>query len=114
MKKLLSGLIILLLLVGCGIQTSVDVTEIDAHVERLKQHAETQSDFEQYKADLEEFNNYLKGIDNEKYQEYIEVQIEANNMRIEGIEEMDSDLITESSFKQAHALDILEQIKEAQ
>lgn len=109
MKKLL--FVVLLILVGCG---SVDIGSIDEHLESIKAHAETAgADQEGYINELESFNEFLEGINDEDYQEYISVQIEANNMRIEALETDNSDLITSSSLKQAQALQILDKLKES-
>lgn len=114
MRKALLVLIGVIILSACSANTNATMSEIDEYVEKLRQHSETLSDFEQYKADLEEFNSYLGGIKEKEYKDYVKIQIEANIMRIAGIEKMDSKLITDSSFKQAQALDILEEIKGAQ
>jgi hypothetical protein len=112
MKKMLFVLV-LIFLVGCG---NKDYSQdIDDHVEKMKTHAESAAaDREGYIEDLKAFNEFLDTIDDEKYEEYVKKQKEANKMRLEALETDNSDLITESSLLQATALQIYDKLKESE
>lgn len=111
MKKYLL-LLGLLFVVGFN-SDDVNIDEIHNYIEDIKEYAEINRASEEYVPTLQAFNDYLDNITHEELQEYIDVQIEANNMRIEGLQKDDADLITESSFKQAKALEILYQLEES-
>lgn len=111
MKRVL--ILALIVLVGCT--NKVDASEIYSYIDVSEDYAEIAgSDREGYINHLKDFNEYLEGIKDNNYSNYVQLQIEANNMRIEALESKNSDLITESSFKQAKALLILESIRESE
>ena len=109
MKKLI-GLLLLVLLVGCG-----NVQEdLESHLETMKTHAETRTDLEGYINDLKAFNTFLESVEDNKYSDYVKTQLEANNTRIEALETKDVELITDSSFLQAKAIQLYEELKESE
>lgn len=109
MKKLLVVGLLFLGLFGCSSEVSIE--EIETHVDKIKTHAETAGTNEEgFLEDLQAFNEYLEDVESE-FKEYAEIQIEANNMRIEGLTNKDNELISDSSWKQAEALQILDEIK---
>lgn len=112
MKKIVIVLMVVLL-AACG--NSVDASQIDEQINIMKAHAETAgTDREGYMSTLKEFNEYLETIEDKDYEEYVTIQMEANNMRYKGLENDDSDLISDSAWKQAQALQILDEIRESE
>lgn len=108
MKKILVAFLILLL-AGCGVDKEGSV--IDEHIEIIGSYAEyASSDHESYIKSMNEFNEYLSNIVG-KYEEYAQVQIEANEMRIKGIEENDNELFSDSAWVDAKARQILDDIR---
>ena len=105
-------IVVVLLLAGCGSNTA---EMIDEHLTTMKAHAESAgADTEQYLTDIQEFNDYLEGIENADFKEYVEKQLEANEMRVEALQKEDSDLIKESAYLQLEALFLYNELKESQ
>lgn len=112
MKKIMIVVLFLVGLTGCGNDVTLD--EIDNYVNEIKVNAESAADDKEgYKDVIQEFNEYLKNADG-KFEEYADAQIEANTLRLEGLNKDDNELISESSWKQAEALQILDELKESE
>lgn len=110
MRKLLLVVVAMLFLGACG--NSVGLDEINSHISKMKEHAETAgSNPEQYMEDIKEFNLILENV-NDDLKRYAETQIEANNMRLEGLKNNNTELISDSTWIQAKALQILDELKE--
>lgn len=106
-------LLISVILAGCGVNSSVDIEEIEDRVSDIKDFAESGFvDIEGFRDAIDDFDIFLKGIDDENLSKYIDAQLKANEKRRIGLKEMDGELITESSLLQAQALQILEDVKQ--
>lgn len=107
--KYLKVFVVSIVLVLAACSNKVNNGDIDSYIAKMKEYAETgSSNKESYIEELEEFNEFLSKIEDESYAEYVKLQLEANNMRIEGLKTNNADLISESSWKQAQALEVLE------
>lgn len=115
MKKL--SVIVLTILLGISLfgcnDSSDNIGVIESELQVIKEYAETtRGDYNEYIKVLEDFTELLTSIDDTDLSSYIDLQIEANSMRIEGLVTRDPEIISESSWKQAEALQVFEEIKE--
>ena len=101
LKKILVVFLVSLSLVGCS--DKVDIQSFDKDMENMRMHMETfatgggnQDEFEK---DINAFNKKLQAVktDDEMVKKFIDYQLKANEVRLEGIKEMDPELITDSS-----------------
>ena len=101
MKKLLVLLFVALGLVGCS--DKVDLQSFDNDMENMKEHMEAFStgggDYKAFEQDVKSFNDRLKAVKtkDETVKKFVEYQIKANETRLQGIKDMDSDMISDSS-----------------
>ena len=101
MKKLLVLLLVAIGLVGCS--EKVDVQSFDKDMESMKDHMEAFAtgggDYKTFEQDVKSFNDKLQAVktDDEMVEKFVEYQIKANETRLKGIKDMDSDMITDSS-----------------
>jgi septal ring factor EnvC (AmiA/AmiB activator) len=109
LKKLLAALLMALLLVGCSSgninhasakSNKIDYAAIQTKVDDIRSNLENfGTDTDKLSKDIDALNNQLKDIhSNDKdIKKFIEYQLKANRLRIEGIKENNTDKITESS-----------------
>jgi outer membrane murein-binding lipoprotein Lpp len=114
LKKLVFVFAVMFLLAGCS--ENIDYASLQKHMDTMKASSQDFAtgggDIEQFAADVEAFNAELKKIksDDENVMKYVEYQLKANELRLEGLKNEDYDKITESSMLQYSALSLLDEI----
>ena len=117
MKKLIV-LFTALFLVACSQDATVQYNEIGSHIDTMQAHMEdfssNKGNYEQLKADTEAYNKALKEIDpaNEDMKKFVEYQLQANEYRLAGLKDMDSESITKSAQFQYYATGLYTQFKD--
>lgn len=118
MKKIMIAFMLALLLAGCS--GSFDAHKMDSYIDKVETYSigilVGENDFDDLKQVIDEYNSELKKIDtkDKDIKEFVDYQLEANKLRIEGIEKDDGELITESSKLQYFAIMKLQEIKGAE
>lgn len=118
MKKLMITFVLAVLLTGCS--SSFNASKMDSYIDKIETYSVGmllgENSFDDLKQVIDEYNKELENInsDDENIQEFIDYQLEANKLRIEGIEKDDGELITESSKLQYFAIMKLQEIKGAE
>ncbi len=117
MKKMFISLLVVgaILMTGCA-GGSIDFqNEINAVERHTIEFATGGGDISEFRKDIEDFNEKIDRVqsDNEKVIKFTQLQRKANEIRLEGFEDMDYDKINESTAYQAEALKLYNEIKDA-
>ncbi len=118
MKKLIIAVLVAVLLVGCGSAAAVEDFDFQSEIDAVEQHtldfSTGDGDIEEFRMVIADFNAELDDVysDDEDVMKYVELQRKANDLRLEGFEDMDYDKINESTGYQAEALQIYREIKD--
>jgi hypothetical protein len=100
------------LLVGCS-NDDIDYTALQKNIDKMQNYMENfGGDANELKKDVDSFNKQLKAIDSsdKNIQQFVDYQLKANNLRIEGINEDSPTKITKSAKYQYLAQDLLNKI----
>ena len=101
MKKLIVFCLVAIGLVGCS--DKVDVQSFDKDMDNMRVHMEAFAtgggDYEEFEKDVKSFNEKLQAVktDDDMTKKFIDFQLKANETRLKGIKNMDSEMITNSS-----------------
>lgn len=112
-KKLFPFMMFVLLLSACSqeIDFQNEIDTMEKHVESFATGNRNLNEIKEFTTDFNKKLEQVKPTDN-KAKKYIELQLKANRLRLEGFENMDFDKITESASLQAQALEIYDEIKD--
>lgn len=114
MKKII--FVLALLLVGCSNQIDYQFEkEMSTIQKHMEQFAVGNGDYKQLESDTEAFNNKLNKIetDDKQIKKFVEYQLKANELRLKGVKNNDSETITESAKYQAFAENIYYELEDS-
>lgn len=116
MKKILALILLLTLLVACG-NEDLNIEKMNNYINDIQKYSNDLllggNGIEELKETIDSYNRELKSIEtkNDLESQFIDYQLAANKLRIDGITSDDGDMITESSKLQYYAIMLLEEMK---